>query len=49
MVKVIKATRESRKRDKKRGRYLIIFGHTMFHVSKKELLQLRKAINRILK
>jgi hypothetical protein len=40
MVRIKRATREGRERDKKRGRYLLILGHTMFHISKKELRQL---------
>lgn len=40
MIKVYKATKESRKRDKKRLRYILQVGRKKFHISAVELLDM---------
>lgn len=49
MIRILTAREESRTRDVPRGRYILIIGHRVYHVTREELVSLKKRISKLMR
>ena len=49
MIKISKATNESRERDIPRNRYILEIGDMVYHISKEEAENLKKQLNKLIR